>query len=123
MSLFKDGKISSTKKSALKTFLLKIVKETDPTESTRIIDEGALLWCCDWKRNETFEKICKNTQIFFVITLCVLLQLMDMLHQPKTRHIEIDLEHSLKQWKLKITTLVHQTNLRFSPTILTKQIS
>ena len=47
MSLFKDGKMYSTKKSALKTLLLKNVKETDPTESTRIIDGGALLWCCD----------------------------------------------------------------------------
>ena len=47
MSLFKDGKMCSTKKSALKTLLLKNVKETDPTESTRIIDGGALLWCCD----------------------------------------------------------------------------
>ena len=52
MSLFKDGKMCSTKKSALKN-----VKEADPTESTRIIDGGALLWCCDWKNDETFEKI------------------------------------------------------------------
>ena len=53
MSLFKDGKMCPTKKSALKTFLLKNVKETDPTESKRIIG-GAILWCCDCKRNETF---------------------------------------------------------------------
>ena len=47
MSLFKDGKMCSTKKSALKTFLLKNVKETDSTESTRTIDGGALLLCCN----------------------------------------------------------------------------
>ena len=59
MTLFQDGgNMCSSKKSALKTFLLKNVKEADPTESTRIIDGGALLWCCGWKRNETFEKIC-----------------------------------------------------------------
>ena len=64
MSLFKDGKMCSTKKSALKTFLLKNVKETDLTEPARIIDGGALLWCCDWKRNETFEKICEKYSNF-----------------------------------------------------------
>ena len=58
MSLFKDGKIRSTKKSVFKTFLLKNVKEADPTESTGIIDGDALLWCCVCKRNETLEKIC-----------------------------------------------------------------
>ena len=56
MSLFKDRKMCSTKKSAL---LLKNVKETDPTEAAKTIDGGALLWCCDWKRNETFEKNCE----------------------------------------------------------------
>ena len=58
MSIFKNGKMCSTKKSALKTFLLKNVKEADPTESTRIvIDGGALLQWCDWKSDGTFEKI------------------------------------------------------------------
>ena len=64
MSLFQDGKMCSAKKSALKTFLLKNVKEADPTESTRIIDGGALLSCCDWKINETFEKICEKYSNF-----------------------------------------------------------
>ena len=82
MSIFKNGKMCSTKKSALKTFLLKNVKEADPTESTRIvIDGGALLQCCDWKSDETFTK---NTQIFLVITLLILLYLMGMFHQPRT---------------------------------------
>ena len=65
MTLFKNGgNMCSSKKSALKTFLLKNVKKADPTESTRIIDGGALLWCCDWKRNETFEKICEEYSNF-----------------------------------------------------------
>ena len=64
MSLFKDGKMCSTKKSALKTFLLKNVKEADRTESTKIIDGGAFLWCCEWERNESFEKICEKYSNF-----------------------------------------------------------
>ena len=64
MSLFKDGKMRSTKKSVFKTFLLKNVKEADPTDSTRIIDGGALLWCCNCKRNETFKKICEKYSNF-----------------------------------------------------------
>ena len=72
------------------------------------------------KEMKHLRKLAKNTHIFLIIALWILLNLMDMLHQPRTRHIEIDLEHSLKQWKLKITTLVHQTDLRFSPTTLTK---
>ena len=54
----------STKKSALQTFLLKNLKEADPSESTRIINGGALLWCCDCKRNETFQKICEKYSNF-----------------------------------------------------------
>ena len=72
------------------------------------------------KEMKHLRKFAKNTQIFLVIILLILLYLMDMLHQSRTRHIEIDLEHSLKQWKLKITTLVHQTDLRFSSIVLTK---
>ena len=84
MSLFKDGEMCSTKKSAFKTFLLKNVKEADPTESTKIIDGGTLLWCCEWKRNK-MRNLSKNNQIFLVITLLILLCLMDMLHQSRTR--------------------------------------
>ena len=47
----------SAKKSALKSFLLENLKEADPTESTKIIDWCALLWCCDWKKNKKFKKI------------------------------------------------------------------
>ena len=50
MSPFKDGRMCS----ALKSFLLENLKEVDPTESTRIIDGCALLWCCVWKRNKKF---------------------------------------------------------------------
>ena len=56
MLLFKDEKMCSTRKSAFKTFLLKNVKEADPTKSKRIIGRDARLWFSNWKRNETFEK-------------------------------------------------------------------
>ena len=56
MSLFKNRKMCSTEISTLKIFLLQNVKELNPTGSTRIFDGSALSWCCDWKRNETFEK-------------------------------------------------------------------
>ena len=65
MLLLKDGKMSPTKKYALKTFLLKNVKETYLTKSTRIIDGGALFWCCNWKRKETFEEICDKYSNFY----------------------------------------------------------
>ena len=65
MSLFKDRQMCSTKKSSLKTILLKNVNdEADPTESIGIIDGGALSWCCDWERNETFETICEKYSNF-----------------------------------------------------------
>ena len=75
------------------------------------------------KEMKHLRQFAKNTQIFLVITLLILLYLMDMLHQPRIHLIEKDLEHSLKQWTLKITTLAHQTDLYFSPIILTKQTS
>ena len=42
-------------------------------------------------------KVSKNTEIFLVITLLILLYLMDMLHQPRTQQIKKDMEQSLKQ--------------------------
>ena len=57
MSLFKEGIMRSAQKSKLKQFLLKTVNPTDAPQTTRIADGGALLWCCDWKRNELFATI------------------------------------------------------------------
>ena len=57
MPFFKDGKMYSTKKSVLKNLS---AVECERARSNRIykkVDRCALLWCCDWERNETFEKI------------------------------------------------------------------
>ena len=48
----------STKKSKLKSFLLADSTTIDDEPLvTKMADVGALLWCCNWKRNETFENI------------------------------------------------------------------
>ena len=44
----------------------------------------------------------------------MLLYLMDMLHQPRLEHIKKDLEQSLKQCKLKMTTLTSDQSMFFS---------
>ena len=113
----------STKKSALKTFLLKNVKETNPKESTRIIDGGALLWCCDWKRNETFEKICEkhsNFLSYHSVDIIVFdgyaLSTKDATHRNRSGTFSETVE-------IKNNNLAHQTDLPFCPTILTKQTS
>ena len=33
------------------------VKIDDERQVTKVADGGALLWCCNWKRGETFENI------------------------------------------------------------------
>ena len=50
----------SYQKSKLKYFLLKEITITEEPESTKIADGGALLWCCDWKKSESFQKIFKK---------------------------------------------------------------
>ena len=57
MSLFKDGVMRTANKSKLESYILNKVQPTKEPVSTRIIDGGALLWCCDWKKNEIFHKI------------------------------------------------------------------
>ena len=61
MSLFKDGLMRPAQKSKLKTFILKDVPQSkEPTESKRIADGGAFLWCCNWKKDELFSDIFKR---------------------------------------------------------------
>ena len=60
MSLSKVGIMRSSQKSKLKSFLLKEITITEEPESTKIADGGALLWCCDWKKSESFQKIFKK---------------------------------------------------------------
>ena len=60
MALFKDGLMRTATKSALKPFLQKDISSVEPKtgpKTVRIVDGGALLWCCDWKKNETFDTI------------------------------------------------------------------
>ena len=57
MALFKEGIMRSAQKSKLKQFLIESVNPTDSSQTVRIVDGGALLWCCDWKKDETFEVI------------------------------------------------------------------
>ena len=56
MLLFKQGCIGSAQKSKLKSFLLAgSTTIDDEPQVTKIADGGALLCCCNWKRNKTFE--------------------------------------------------------------------
>ena len=57
LSLFKDGVMRTAQKSKLKTYILNKAQPTQQPASTKIIDGGALLWCCDWKKNEQFHLI------------------------------------------------------------------
>ena len=57
MSLFKDGVMRTAQKSKLKSHILDKVKATQEPVSIKIADGGALLWCCDWKKNEQFCEI------------------------------------------------------------------
>ena len=84
MSLFKNGLMRSAKKSALKNILQKGVATTQEIESTKITDGGALLWCCDWKEN-CFEKYVKTMLIPYTNLRSVLLCLMNILFQQKTK--------------------------------------
>ena len=61
MSLFKDDLMRLVQKSKLKAFILKGVPQSkEPTESKRITDGGALLWCRNWKKDELFSDIFKR---------------------------------------------------------------
>nr|XP_047133400.1 uncharacterized protein LOC124811573 isoform X1 [Hydra vulgaris] len=47
----------SAQKSTLKTFILNNVSPVKEPVSTKMADGGALLWCCNWKKNELFSEI------------------------------------------------------------------
>lgn len=57
MSLFKDGVMRTAQKSKLKQFLLDGVSPVESQGTVRVADGGALLWCCDWKKGESFNVI------------------------------------------------------------------
>ena len=65
MSLFKDGCMRPAQKSKLKAYLLTSVQTIDEElQAIRVSDGGALLWCCNWKRNETFQTIVERYAAF-----------------------------------------------------------
>ena len=64
--LFKDGIMHTTKKSKLKQLLMESVNSVEAPQTVRIVDGGALLWCCDWKKDETFEIIFRRFSQFLL---------------------------------------------------------
>ena len=65
MALFKDGIIRTAKKSKLKQLLMKSVNFVEAPQTVRIVD-GSALWCCDWKKDETFEIILRRFSQFLL---------------------------------------------------------
>lgn len=65
MSLFKDGIMRDPAKSKLKSHLLQNVEKVQsPLGTKSVVDGGALLWCCNWKFNESFADILKRYVTF-----------------------------------------------------------
>ena len=44
-------------KSTLENYLLKGVLTSEGVNGTKVADGGALLWCCNWSKNEKFRNI------------------------------------------------------------------
>ena len=56
--LFKDGAMRTPKnKAKLKNYLLQGNITFESSECLRVADRGALLWSCNWSKNENFRKI------------------------------------------------------------------
>ena len=66
MALFKDRIIRTAKKSKLKQLFMESVNYVEAPQTRRIVDGGALLWCCDWKKDETFEIIFRRFSQFLL---------------------------------------------------------
>ena len=64
LSLFKDGIMRAPNKSKLKSFLIQNTEKAEPSPYKSIADGGALLWCCNWRRNESFDDILKRYVTF-----------------------------------------------------------
>ena len=65
-ALFKDGIMRTAKKSKLKQLLMESVNSLEAPQTVRIFDGGALLWCCEWKKDETFEIIFRRFSQFLL---------------------------------------------------------
>ena len=65
-------------KSALKNHVIKAVPSKEESSGKTVADEGALLWCCNWSKNEKFVSIfqkyvgrCRHLKINgFEVILC-----------------------------------------------------
>ena len=99
MSLFKDGVMRTAAKSALKPFLRNGISPVEVPETVRVVDGGALLWCCDWKKDETFDviferyasflkKLMVNTIVFDGYDLST----KDSTHQKRAGNISQDVD-------------------------------
>ena len=109
MSLFKHRYMRFVQKSKLKSFL--IANSTtidDEPQVTKIADAGALLWCCNWKRNGTFENIfemyanfLRFLQINTVVFDGYLLSTKDDTHKKCSRKASATIE--IKEMNLCVT--------------------
>lgn len=58
LSLSKGGAtITEMKNSTLNKFLWEEVRHSGSTESKSVLDGGALVWSCNWSKEDTFSKI------------------------------------------------------------------
>jgi hypothetical protein len=75
MSLFKDGIIRFSQKSKLKSFFLKEVPTSQQAQSTKLVDGGPLLCCCDWRKNKSFQNLFQKyadlLKYLHINTICV----------------------------------------------------
>lgn len=100
MSLFKDGVMRSSQKSKLKSFMVSNISSIeDKPETKKIADGGALMWCCNWKKNQSFETISKmyaDFLHFLNITVVVFdgysLSTKDVTHQKRSGNISSTVE-------------------------------
>ena len=101
MSLFKDGVMRSSQKSKLKSYLLanSSTIDKDQDETIKIADGGALLWCCNWKKNQSFQSIFQmyiDFLRFLKITVVVfdgyLLSTKDVTHQKRSGKVSSTVE-------------------------------
>ena len=111
MSLFKDGVMRSSQKSKLKYFLLVNIStiDEDTCETIKIADGGALLWCCNWNKNQSFQTISK----MYADVLCFLRSLLSysmvICYQQKTLLTKNVLEKSAQPSRLKRQIIAYRS--------------
>ena len=85
----------------MKSFLLVNISaiDKDICETIKIADGGALLWCCNWKKNQSFQTIFKmyaDFLCFLKITVVVfdgyLLSTKNVTHQKRSGKVSSTVE-------------------------------